>query len=56
MLISLLTTITSSASTVTQMAQIYEKNTEYASVINVVTTIVCILTTPIMVWLYQMVY
>lgn len=53
LLISLLATITPSASTVTQMAQIYEKNAEYASVINVVTTIFCIVTMPIMVWLYQ---
>lgn len=53
LLISLLATIAPSASTVTQMAQIYGKNGEYASVINVVTTIVCIITMPIMVWLYQ---
>ncbi|MCT4621128.1 MAG: AEC family transporter [Marinisporobacter sp.] len=53
LLISLLATITPSASAVTQMAQIYEKNAEYASVINVVTTIFCIITMPIMVWLYQ---
>ncbi|GAA0117266.1 AEC family transporter [Clostridium senegalense] len=54
LLISLLATITPSASSVAQMAQIYDKNGEYASVINVVTTIVCIVTMPIMVWLYQM--
>lgn len=53
LLISLLGTITPSASTVTQMAQIYGKNAEYASIINVGTTIVCIITMPIMVWLYQ---
>ncbi|HCL4518807.1 TPA: AEC family transporter [Clostridium botulinum] len=53
LLISLLATITPSASTVTQMAQIYGKNAEYASIINVGTTIVCIVTMPIMVWLYQ---
>ena len=53
LLISLLATISPSASSVTQMAQIYGKNGEYASVINVVTTIVCIITMPIMVWLYQ---
>lgn len=52
LLISLLATITPSASTVTQMAQIYGKNGEYASVINVVTTMVCIVTMPILVWLY----
>lgn len=53
LLISLLATITPSASTVTQMVQIYGKNAEYASIINVVTTIVCIVTMPILVWLYQ---
>lgn len=53
LLISLLAVIAPSASTVTQMAQVYGKNGEYASVINVVTTIVCIVTMPIIVWLYQ---
>jgi malate permease and related proteins len=53
LLISLFATITPSASTITQMAQIYEKNAEYASVINAATTIICIVTMPIMVWLYQ---
>lgn len=53
LLISLLATITPSASTITQMAQIYGKNAEYASAINVVTTIICIVTMPIMVLLYQ---
>lgn len=53
LLISLLATITPSASTITQMSQIYEKNAEYASVINAATTIICIVTMPIMVWLYQ---
>ncbi|HCL4448472.1 TPA: AEC family transporter, partial [Clostridium botulinum] len=51
--ISLLATITPSASTVAQMAQIYGENAEYASIINVGTTIVCIVTMPIIVWLYQ---
>lgn len=54
LMISLLATITPSASTITQMAQIYGKNAEYASVINVVTTIICIATMPIMIWLYQL--
>lgn len=53
LLISLLATITPSASTVTQMSQIYGKNAEYASVINVVTTVICIITMPIIVWFYQ---
>ncbi|MDS0524298.1 AEC family transporter [Clostridium sp. SHJSY1] len=54
LLISFLATIAPSASSVTQMAQISGKNGEYASVINAVTTIVCIITMPIMVWLYQL--
>lgn len=53
LLISLLATIAPSASTVTQMTQIYGENAEYASFINVVTTITCIVTMPIMVWIYQ---
>ncbi|MDS1003260.1 hypothetical protein P9J83_07075 [Clostridium sporogenes] len=53
MLISLLATITHYASTVIQMSQIYGKNAEYASIINVTTTIIWIVTMPIMVWLYQ---
>lgn len=54
LLISLLATLTPSAVTITQMAQIFGKNEEYASAINVVTTIVCIITMPIMVWIYQL--
>jgi predicted permease len=53
LLISLLATITPSASVVTQMAQLNGGDADYASVINVVTTVVCILTMPIMVWVYQ---
>lgn len=53
LLISFLASIAPAASTVTQMAQIYDKNAEYASAINVITTIVCIFTMPVMVWLYQ---
>lgn len=53
LMISLLATITPSASTITQLAQIYGKNAEYASAINVFTTIVSIVTMPVMIWLYQ---
>lgn len=53
LLISLLATIAPSASIVTQMAQLNGGDADYASVINVVTTIVSILTMPIMVWMYQ---
>lgn len=54
LLVSLLATCTSSASTITQMAQIYGKDADYASAINVVTTLLCIFTMPLMVALYQL--
>ena len=53
LLITLLATITPSASTTAQMAQIYEKDAPYASAINVITTIGCILTMPIWVALFM---
>ena len=49
LLVSLLATCTPSASTITQMAQIYGKDADYASAINVVTTLLCIFTMPLMV-------
>ena len=52
LLISFLASITPAASTMTQMAQIYGKDADYASVINVVTTVVCIITMPLMVLIY----
>ena len=53
LLITLLATITPSASTITQMAQVYGKDADYASAINVATTLLCIVTMPLMVMLYQ---
>ena len=53
MLITLLATITPSASTTVQMAQIYEKDAPYASAINVVTTLCCIVTMPVWVALFM---
>lgn len=53
LLITLLATITPSASTMVQMAQIYEKDAPYASAINVITTVGCILTMPIWVALFM---
>lgn len=38
---------------VTQMAQIYGKDAEYASAIYFLTTALCIVTMPLIVWLYQ---
>lgn len=54
LMITLLAMTTPSASTVTQMAQVYGRDADYASAINVVTTLFCILTMPLMVTLYQM--
>lgn len=54
LLISLLATMTPSASSITQMAQIYGKDADYASAINVVTTLLCVVTMPVMTTLYQM--
>lgn len=53
LLITLLATITPSASTITQMAQVYGKDADYASAINVATTLLCIITMPVMVMIYQ---
>lgn len=54
LMITLLAMTTPSASTVTQMAQVYGKDADYASAINLVTTLCCIFTMPLMVTLYQM--
>jgi len=54
LLITLLAIITPSASTVTQQAQLHNQNPTYASAINVFTTVVGIVTMPIMIALYMM--
>lgn len=54
LLITLLATTTPSANSVTQMAQVFGKDATLASIINVQSTILCILTMPIMVFLYQL--
>ncbi len=53
-LISLLAVITPSATTITQMALLYDRDAAYASAINVMTTVVCIVTMPLLVMLYMM--
>ena len=53
MLIVFLAIITPSASTVTQMCKVYENDSQYASAINVVTTLLAIVTMPLMVMLFQ---
>ena len=54
LLITFLACITPSASTITNMAVVYEKDADYASAINVATTICCIVTMPLMVLLYTL--
>lgn len=53
MLIAFLAAMAPSASSITQMAQVYHKDAQYASAINVVSTVLCIVTMPLMVTLYQ---
>ena len=52
--ISLLATMTPSATTVTQMAQLYGKDYNYATAINTLTTLLCIATMPLMTMLYYL--
>lgn len=53
LLVTLLAAAAPSASTINQMAQIYNHDAGYASAINVVTILLCIVTMPAMVALYQ---
>ena len=54
LLVTLLAAITPTAATITQMAQLYDQDAAYASAINVMTTVVCVVTMPLMVMLYMM--
>ncbi len=51
---TLLAAAAPSASTINQMAQIYNHDAGYASAINVTTILLCIVTMPTMVALYQL--
>ncbi|MBQ4065083.1 MAG: AEC family transporter, partial [Clostridia bacterium] len=53
LLISFLAAITPSASTIMQFAQIKGKDAEYAAAINIVTTLICIVTMPLFVAFYN---
>ncbi|SEK34411.1 hypothetical protein SAMN02910377_00667 [Pseudobutyrivibrio ruminis] len=53
MLISFLAACAPCAATINQFAILYSKNAEYASAINILSTLLCILTMPIMVYLFQ---
>ncbi len=53
LLITFLATMTPSASSITSMALVYGSDADYASAINVVTTLLCVATMPVMVALYS---
>lgn len=53
MLIAILSVSTPTASTVTQLSQLFGADAAYANVINLATTVLCIATIPLMVALYQ---
>lgn len=52
LLVTFIETITPTASSITQMAQVYGNNEQYAGAINIMTTVASIITMPIMVALY----
>lgn len=54
LLVTLLASCSPSASTINQFAQIYDKDAEHTSAINVVIILCCIVTMPLMVALYQL--
>lgn len=56
LMIVLLATAAPAAAMITQLAQLYNKDVKYASVINVMSVIFCIITMPTMVMLYEMFY
>jgi len=53
LMVSLLTTCAPAAVAVTQISQVYSDEGRYASFINVVTTLLCIITMPLIIGLYQ---
>ena len=53
LLISLLASVAPTAASVTQLAQIYDADSEYASAYYFITTLLCIITMPFFVWMYQ---
>ena len=55
MLVSFLAASAPCASTVNQFAILYGKDANYASAINIVSTILCIVTMPLMVYLFQLI-
>lgn len=54
MLVSFFAACAPCASTINQFAILYSKDAKYASAINIVSTLLCVISMPIMVYLYQM--
>ncbi len=54
LLISYLASITPSAATIMQFAQVYKKETDFAVAVNIFTTVICIGTMPLLVALYSL--
>ena len=55
LLITFLASITPSASTVMKFAQIHDQDAEFATAINIITTVVCVLTMPLFVTLFNLI-
>ena len=53
LLVTLLAAITPTASTIPQMAQLYDQDAAYASAINVMTTLLAVVTMPVFVYFYM---
>jgi hypothetical protein len=54
LLVTFFAVITPAASSITQFAQVYGKNEAYAGSVNIVSTLLCIITMPLMVYAYQL--
>ena len=53
LLITFIASMAPSANAVTMLAQKYDRNAVYANAIGVIGTVLCIITMPLLVWLYQ---
>lgn len=54
--VTFLACITPASSSITQMSQVYGEDAKYAGVINMMTTLICIVTMPVMAAVYQMLF
>ena len=55
-LITMMSVSSCTASSVMQMANVYHKNEEYACVINIITLVLCVITMPVIIYLYQLLF